>query len=176
MVEQKVKRRCVRIGFNDLEWSYNKQSFISIQGKLVFRGSGLRLFSPGLTLVVAKGAVAEFVGDFSCSHNDKIQVFKSLTVGKDNMWSYDVIVMDTDAHKIFNSEGEMISHNSSIVFGDHVWLGCRSIVLKGVTIPNGCVIGAGSIVSKSLQQEKAVYIGQRRLRENIDWSKEMNFD
>ncbi|WP_421740084.1 acyltransferase [Caulobacter sp.] len=37
-----------------------------------------------------------------------------------------------------------------IVIGRDVWIGCRAIVLAGVTIGDGCVIGAGSIVTKDL--------------------------
>ena len=34
--------------------------------------------------------------------------------------------------------------------GDNVWLGEGVIVMPGVTIGNGCVIGAHSVVNKSI--------------------------
>jgi len=37
-----------------------------------------------------------------------------------------------------------------IIVGDDVWIGLASIVLKGVTIGNGAVIAAGSVVNKSV--------------------------
>jgi len=37
-----------------------------------------------------------------------------------------------------------------IVIEDDVWLGARSTVLKGVTIGRGSIIGAGSVVTKSI--------------------------
>lgn len=37
-----------------------------------------------------------------------------------------------------------------IVIGDDVWLGASAIVLGGVTVGQGCVVGAGAVVTKSL--------------------------
>jgi len=37
-----------------------------------------------------------------------------------------------------------------IVIGRDVWLGARVIVVAGVTIGDGCIVGAGSVVTRSL--------------------------
>lgn len=37
-----------------------------------------------------------------------------------------------------------------VVIEDNVWIGSRSIILRGVTVGRGSVIGAGSIVNKSV--------------------------
>lgn len=37
-----------------------------------------------------------------------------------------------------------------ISIGDDVWMGARVIVLPGVTVGNGAVVGAGSVVTKSV--------------------------
>lgn len=42
-----------------------------------------------------------------------------------------------------------VSH-SPIFIGDNVWVGFNSIILKGVTIGNGAVIAAGSVVTKNV--------------------------
>lgn len=40
--------------------------------------------------------------------------------------------------------------DEDISIGDDVWIGARSIILKGVSIGRGAVIGAGAIVTKNV--------------------------
>jgi acetyltransferase-like isoleucine patch superfamily enzyme len=42
------------------------------------------------------------------------------------------------------------SHGSPIAIGDDVWFGARCIVLKGVRVGDHTIVGAGSVVVKSL--------------------------
>lgn len=45
-----------------------------------------------------------------------------------------------------------------ICIGSDVWIGARTVILDGVSIGNGCVIGAGSVVTRSLP-DYAIAIG-----------------
>jgi acetyltransferase-like isoleucine patch superfamily enzyme len=36
------------------------------------------------------------------------------------------------------------------VVGDHVWIGVRAIILPGVKLGEGCVVGAGSVVTRDV--------------------------
>lgn len=86
-----------------------------------------------------------------------------ITIGNYVKIGGDCIFMDSDAHnldwRIRNSQ-MMISPMESldihtckcapIVIEDHVLIGARSIILKGVTIGHGSVIGAGSVVVKDI--------------------------
>ncbi len=45
---------------------------------------------------------------------------------------------------------ETPGEEQDIVIGHHVWLGANVVVLKGLTIGNGAVVGAGSVVTKSI--------------------------
>lgn len=38
----------------------------------------------------------------------------------------------------------------SVVIGNDVWIGRRVIIMPGVTIGDGCIIGAGAVVTKSV--------------------------
>ena len=73
--------------------------------------------------------------------------------------------MDTLSSYPFNHYYDTgISHiapsKGAIVVEDDVWIGLNSIILSGVTIGQGAVIGAGSVVAKDVPPY-AVYVGNK---------------
>ena len=76
-------------------------------------------------------------------------------IGENCKIAWDVIIMDSDLHPI-NDESPIV--NKPVHIEDGVWIGCRSIILKGVTIGAGAVIAAGSVVTKSIPP-RTVYGG-----------------
>ena len=48
---------------------------------------------------------------------------------------------------------------ADIVIGNDCWIGANSVILKGVTIPDGCVVAAGAVVSKPLTEPYTIYGG-----------------
>ena len=56
-------------------------------------------------------------------------------------------------HK-FDNENELVSNQGRVVKGivieDNVWIGANVLILDGVSIGEGCVIGGGSVVTKSI--------------------------
>jgi acetyltransferase-like isoleucine patch superfamily enzyme len=79
--------------------------------------------------------------------------------------------MDTDFHNVIDEFGQVVNKAKPILIGDKVWIGCRSMILKGAIIPNSCVVGAGSIVSKALDRSNCLYAGTpcKIIKENISW-------
>jgi len=76
----------------------------------------------------------------------------SVTLGVRVMCGANVTITDTNWHAIdwrdrLAGKG---AETAPVVIGDDVWLGMNSVVLKGVRIGRGTVVGAGSIVSRSL--------------------------
>ena len=62
------------------------------------------------------------------------------------------ILCDNDSHTPVRSiEGRaQRAPEAPIVLGSNVWLGMRTIVLKGVTIGDNTIVAAGSVVTRDL--------------------------
>ena len=83
-----------------------------------------------------------------------------ITIDDDVSIAHGVTIMGT-THR-FNNHDERIRDqglcNEPIHIEENVWIGAKAAVLSGVTIGHGSVIGAGTIVNKSLEPE-GVYVG-----------------
>lgn len=83
----------------------------------------------------------------------RIWVHDSVAVGDNEKIGACVLITDTDAHPMdymarrTSNEG---TKSAPIVIEDDVWVGAHSIILKGVTIGARSIIGAGSVVTKSI--------------------------
>jgi acetyltransferase-like isoleucine patch superfamily enzyme len=83
-----------------------------------------------------------------CSIGDRTEIHsgKNISIGNEVIIAWDCVIMDRDYH----STSGGIEAIRPVVIGDKVWIGCRSILLKGITVGEGAVIGAGSVVTKDV--------------------------
>ena len=83
-------------------------------------------------------------------------ISKGLTIGNNVKIGACVLLIDTDSHpidyKVRRVSNEGVK-SAPIVIEDDVWIGAHSIVLKGVTIGARSIIGAGSVVTKSIPSD-----------------------
>lgn len=82
-----------------------------------------------------------YIGD-----RTEIHAGDRITIGSGTLIAWDCLIMDRDYHKL-DSEQE---RTAPVTIGNNVWIGCKSIVLKGVTIGDGAVVAAGSVVVKDV--------------------------
>ena len=55
----------------------------------------------------------------------------------------------------FSVEGQ----RQGVIIGNNVWISSNSTLLPGVNIENGCVLAAGAVATKSLNQVNGIYCG-----------------
>jgi maltose O-acetyltransferase len=79
------------------------------------------------------------------------RIIGPVKIGNNVMMSPDIMII-ANKHGYKNRKIPMINQGISeekIEIGDDIWIGARSIILPGVKIASGCVIAAGSVVTKS---------------------------
>ena len=60
--------------------------------------------------------------------------------------------------------------SAPIHIGNHVWVGVRAIILKGVTIGDGAIIAAGSVVTRDVPANTLVGgVPAKIIKDNISW-------
>lgn len=124
----------------------------------VYAGSYIRVAKGGYLHFKGKGFINENV-QITCG--DKIEIGDGCFIGRD------VIIRSYDAHEIMK-EGYQVS--APIVIGNHVWIGQRAMILKGVTIGDGAVIAAGAVVTKDVSAHSVVAgVPAKVVEENIEW-------
>ena len=96
-----------------------------------------------------------------------VVIIGDITIGNDVLISWGCTIMDNDAHSTSWSErkndvaitlGKLSANEKAwsqvsrkkIVIKDKAWIGFNSIILKGVTIGEGAIVAAGSVVTKNV--------------------------
>ena len=100
---------------------------------------------------------------------------KSLMVGENCMLAEQSEIWASDSHPIFSTHNKTKPMNESrdVVIGNHVWVGKKAIVLKGVEIGNNAIIGMASVVTKNVPANTIVAGNPAKVIKNeVDWSRE----
>lgn len=102
-----------------------------------------------------------YIGDHS-----RLWVGIGITIGDRVLIAHNVNIFDTTTHPIdkkvryehenlVKATGMPIEkfdtiYESPVIIEDDVWIGCNCVILKGVTIGEGAIVSAGSVVTKDV--------------------------
>ena len=105
------------------------------------------------------------IGDFTTiGDRTEIHVAEKIVIGKRCRIAWDCVIMDRNYHGIGN-ESEKVS---PVIIEDDVWIGCRAILLPGVTIGANSVVAAGSVVTRNVEPHTLVAGNPAKLIRRID--------
>ena len=91
------------------------------------------------------------------SPGTSIRSAKKITIGESAMIASDVTITDSDWHGIYDRT-DYVATPKEVVIEENVWIGEKSIILKGTKIGKNSIVGAGSVVSGEVP-ENVVYAG-----------------
>jgi acetyltransferase-like isoleucine patch superfamily enzyme len=142
----------VHAGGEILAENRHERDSISVGAGTHIRG---QLFTFGHGGRITMGSYC-YVGD-----NSKLWSAVSLTIGDRVLIAHNSSIFDSDTHPLNARERhrqyvEIITNGhpleidlreEPVTIADDVWIGCNVVVLKGVTIGQGAIIGAGSVVA-----------------------------
>ena len=141
------KNSIIKIGNNNLICSRSSQTALGVSHPTIIRTlqSNAEIFiknnvrMSGTTICAAK----------------KVEIRENCVIGAD------VVISDTDFHSLnpalrSTKDDSKYASVSPVIIGNDVFIGTKSIILKGVSIGENSVIGAGSVVTKSFNENSII--------------------
>lgn len=162
----------IKFGFDGVGIFDSKHSraIWQVEGTVEFCGKAN--MGQGSKISVGGGATLVIGDNFTITAESSIIVNKRVVFGDDCLLSWDILCMDTDFHRIYHND-KAINENSDVRIGNNVWIGCRTTILKGSSIPDDSVIGANSVVTGKFDKTNVIIAGNpaKVCKDNIEWKK-----
>ncbi len=137
----------------------SKDSIFEVNGNFeVYTGAFISV-EPSAKLILGSG-YSNYDVEIACA--------KEIIIGDEVAIAKGVIIRDYDAHVINGNQDEMAK---PIKIGNHVWIGTRAIILKGVTIGDGAIVAAGAVVTSDIPPRTVCAgVPARIIKENVEWT------
>ena len=112
----------------------------------------VRLFSfiTPLDIMIGDNGTMEIGENTFINYGVSMTAIERVTIGRNCSIGTYVMIIDNDFHSLSPEHRDVQPPSKPITIGNNVWLGGHVIVLPGVTIGDGSVIGAGSVVTGNI--------------------------
>lgn len=108
------------------------------------------------------------IGDYVLiSPGTRISASDSIRIGHSVMMAHGVYITDSDWHGLYDRTARD-EQPAPVVIGDNVWLGDRCSVLKGVSIGDNSIVGAGAVVTRDVPANVVVAGNPARIVKQLD--------
>ena len=166
---ENIDTAMVKIGFGDVGHYDRKRSrtIWQVSGEVNFSGKA----SIGHGSKISVRGKLNLGEKFNMTAESTIVCAKEITFGNDCLVSWDVLLMDTDEHPLYDTENQRINDDKPIVIGNHVWIGCKCIILKGAQMPDNSVLAAGTLLKTEFAGNNQVVGGNPPaiLKREVRW-------
>ena len=99
---------------------------------------------------------------------------RKIIIGDHCLFSSEIVLRTGDSHSILDCEGNRTNQAKDIVIDNHVWIGYRVLINKGVHICEDSIVGTGSVVTKTIEEKNVLMAGNpaKIVKHNVSWCKE----
>lgn len=97
-----------------------------------------------------------------------------IRIGKDCMISSKIYIATGDGHSVCDMQGKRTNVSKDIIIGNHVWIGTRTIIGKGVRLGDNAIVAAGSVCTSSREETCNAIIGGNPasvLKNHVNWNR-----
>ena len=153
-----------------------KDHTILIEKGVIMNDTLIEVSGSGNSLKIGKGVKFGHGGHIRIGDNNNlvdlhdgsnfVNVFFSIAdnnnkivVGKDCLFSNQVIIRASDGHSILDENEKRCNFGKPVTIGDRVWIGYGATVLKGTVIGNDCIVGTESLLSGQEYPDNSVIAG-----------------
>ncbi len=143
---------------------HSEDEIIEIFSKLTNKkiDSTFRLFPPFYTDCGKNITIGKNVFINACC---KFQDQGGITIGDGCLIGHNVVIATVNHD--FNPQNRASMEVKPVTIGNNVWIGSSSIILPGVTIEDGAIIAAGSVVTKNVPKNTIVAGNPARIKREI---------
>ena len=159
-----------------------KQSQKIIIGEKCLLGVQIILETPDAKVSIGNRVYignSTIIAKSSVSFGNDILVASGVTFYDHDSHSLDSVLRDEDIKQAYtdyiNEKGNYLKNKNwnvvnskPIIIHDHTWIGIESIILKGVTIGEGAIVGARSVVTKDVPPYTIVAGNPAKVVKQID--------
>lgn len=106
-----------------------------------------------------EGSGEVIIGDNCFFNNDcSLNALERIVIGDDTIFGESVKIYDHN-HRFMEFNKKIMSqgyNKAAVIIGKDCWIGSNVVILKGVTIGDNSIIGAGSIITKNIPEGSIV--------------------
>ncbi|MCB2295311.1 acyltransferase [Clostridium algoriphilum] len=176
IINREISRFMIKINFGNgsdgVNYSYKKTGYIDVREKARIIFNGKADFSSGVSIRVDHGDLT-FGNNFSCNKTCFFSCSKEVTIGNDVLLGWSINIRDSDGHTISNLNDIDIVQKTCkpVVIGNHVWLASKVDILKGTIIPDDCIVGYNSCVTRKFVEKNCIISGYpaKIIKKDVNW-------
>lgn len=131
---------------------------------------GFTVLAQGTSIRCDQGATIELGKQFYSNKNCFIRSSGIVKFGNNCSLGWNVQLNTDDGHIIWH-DGLKRERKGDINIGNHVWLTSNSVICKGVSIADGCIVAQGAVVTKKIEKKDSLIGGipAKIVKHNIKW-------